>query len=75
MLGIQADDDPSLMTDPESPESLAWAELLRRGSIRPRYLKDLQAEFGEYEPPVPRRHRAHGRMSGDLHSIAAASAR
>ena len=32
------------MTDPESPESLAWAELQRRGSIRPRYLRNLQAE-------------------------------
>ena len=32
------------MTDPESPESLAWAELQRRGSIRPRYLRNLQTE-------------------------------
>jgi hypothetical protein len=31
--------------DIESPESLAWAELQRRGSIRPRYLKGLQAEI------------------------------
>jgi DNA integrity scanning protein DisA with diadenylate cyclase activity len=30
------------MTDPESPESLAWAELQRRGSIRPRYLRGLE---------------------------------
>jgi DNA integrity scanning protein DisA with diadenylate cyclase activity len=33
------------MHDIESPESLAWAELQRRGSIRPRYLKDLQDEI------------------------------
>jgi hypothetical protein len=31
--------------DSESAESLAWAELLRRGSIPPRYLKGLQAEI------------------------------
>jgi DNA integrity scanning protein DisA with diadenylate cyclase activity len=31
--------------DIESPESLAWAELLRRGSIPPRYLKGLQDEI------------------------------
>ena len=33
------------MHDIESPESLAWAELQRRGSIRPRYLKGLQSEI------------------------------
>jgi DNA integrity scanning protein DisA with diadenylate cyclase activity len=33
------------MTDPESPELLAWAELQRRGSIRPRYLRGLEAEI------------------------------
>jgi DNA integrity scanning protein DisA with diadenylate cyclase activity len=33
------------MTDAESPESLAWAELQRRGSIMPRYLKGLQDEI------------------------------
>ncbi len=32
------------MRDLESPESLAWAELQRRGSIQPRYLKDLERE-------------------------------
>jgi len=32
------------MTDPESSGSLAWAELQRRGSIRPQYLRNLQAE-------------------------------
>jgi DNA integrity scanning protein DisA with diadenylate cyclase activity len=32
------------MTDPESPESLAWAELQQRGSIRARYLRDLDEE-------------------------------
>jgi len=32
------------MDDKESPESLAWAELQRRGSIRPRYLKNLEEE-------------------------------
>jgi DNA integrity scanning protein DisA with diadenylate cyclase activity len=31
--------------DTESPESLAWAELQRRGSIRPRYLRELEAEI------------------------------
>jgi hypothetical protein len=30
--------------EPETPESLAWAELQRRGSIRPRYLKELRDE-------------------------------
>jgi DNA integrity scanning protein DisA with diadenylate cyclase activity len=30
---------------PESPESLAWAELQRRGSIKPRYLRGLEAEI------------------------------
>jgi hypothetical protein len=34
------------MNDTESPESLAWAELQRRGSIRPRYLKNLEDEVG-----------------------------
>jgi DNA integrity scanning protein DisA with diadenylate cyclase activity len=29
----------------ETPEALAWAELQRRGSIRPRYLKGLEAEI------------------------------
>lgn len=33
------------MTDAESPESLAWAELQRRGSIRPRYLRGIEAEI------------------------------
>ena len=33
------------MPDIESPESLAWAELQRRGSIRPRYLRGLQHEI------------------------------
>jgi len=32
------------MNETESPESLAWAELQRRGSIRPRYLKNLEEE-------------------------------
>ena len=32
------------MNDTGSPESLAWAELQRRGSIRPRYLKNLEEE-------------------------------
>src|SRR5258705_12174187 len=32
------------MTDSESPEALAWAELQRRGSIRPRYLRDIEVE-------------------------------
>ena len=31
--------------DTESPESLAWAELQRRGSIRPRYLRGIEAEI------------------------------
>ena len=30
--------------EPETPESLAWGELQRRGSIPPRYLKNLQRE-------------------------------
>jgi DNA integrity scanning protein DisA with diadenylate cyclase activity len=30
----------------ESPESLAWAELQRRGSIWPRYLRNLEEEIG-----------------------------
>jgi len=34
------------MSDSESPEALAWAELLRRGSIRPRYLRHLEDEVG-----------------------------
>ena len=34
------------MSDAESPESLAWAELQRRGSIRSRYLKNLEDEVG-----------------------------
>ncbi len=34
------------MSDAESPEALAWAELLRRGSIRPRYLRNLEDEVG-----------------------------
>jgi DNA integrity scanning protein DisA with diadenylate cyclase activity len=33
------------MTDAESPEALAWAELQRRGSIRPRYVRNLEAEI------------------------------
>jgi DNA integrity scanning protein DisA with diadenylate cyclase activity len=32
------------MHDPESPEALAWGELQRRGSIRPRYVKGLESE-------------------------------
>jgi DNA integrity scanning protein DisA with diadenylate cyclase activity len=31
--------------DTESPESLAWQELQRRGSIRPRYLRQIEAEI------------------------------
>jgi len=34
------------MNDADSPESLAWAELQRRGSIRPRYLRNLEDEVG-----------------------------
>ena len=30
--------------DLDSPDALAWAELQRRGSINPRYLKDLETE-------------------------------
>jgi DNA integrity scanning protein DisA with diadenylate cyclase activity len=32
------------MIDAESPEALAWAELQRRSSIQPRYLRDLETE-------------------------------
>src|SRR5258705_13027080 len=32
------------MTDAESPEALAGAELQRRGSIRPRYLREIEVE-------------------------------
>src|SRR5258705_13655193 len=32
------------MTDAESPEALAGAELQRRGSIRPPYLRDIEVE-------------------------------
>jgi len=32
------------MIDAESPEALAWAELQRRGSIRPQYLRDIEVE-------------------------------
>jgi len=31
--------------DTESPESLAWAELQRRGSVRERYTRGLQQEL------------------------------
>ena len=31
--------------DLDTPESLAWAELQRRGSIHPRYLRDLKEEI------------------------------
>jgi hypothetical protein len=34
-----------LIADPESPEALAWAELQRRGSVRPRYLEGLEEEI------------------------------
>src|SRR5437762_11585863 len=34
-----------MIDDLASPESLAWAELQRRGSIRPHYLKGLQEEI------------------------------
>lgn len=33
-----------MLSDTESPEALAWAELQRRGAIRPRYLRDLETE-------------------------------
>src|SRR3954469_23366282 len=33
------------MIDAESPEALAWAELQRRSSIQPRYLRDLETEI------------------------------
>jgi len=33
-----------MIDDRTSPESLAWAELQQRGSIRPHYLRDLQEE-------------------------------
>jgi len=31
--------------EPETPESLAWGELQRRGSIPPRYLRNLEREI------------------------------
>jgi DNA integrity scanning protein DisA with diadenylate cyclase activity len=34
-----------LENDTESPESLAWAELQRRGSMNPRYLRGIEAEI------------------------------
>jgi DNA integrity scanning protein DisA with diadenylate cyclase activity len=34
------------MNDRESPESLAWVELQRRGSMPPRYLRNLEDEVG-----------------------------
>ena len=33
-----------MTTEPETPESLAWGELQRRGSIPPRYLRNLERE-------------------------------
>jgi DNA integrity scanning protein DisA with diadenylate cyclase activity len=34
-----------MISDPESPEALAWAELQRRGTLRPRYLQGLEEEI------------------------------
>jgi DNA integrity scanning protein DisA with diadenylate cyclase activity len=34
-----------VIADPESPEALAWAELQRRGSIRPQYVQGLEEEI------------------------------
>jgi DNA integrity scanning protein DisA with diadenylate cyclase activity len=34
-----------MISDPESPEALAWAELQRRGTLRPRYLEGLEEEI------------------------------
>jgi DNA integrity scanning protein DisA with diadenylate cyclase activity len=34
-----------VISDPESPEALAWAELQRRGTLRPRYLQGLEEEI------------------------------
>jgi len=34
------------VSDTDTPESLAWAELQRRGSIHPRYLRGIEAEIG-----------------------------
>jgi len=34
-----------MISDPESHEALAWAELQRRGTLRPRYLQGLEEEI------------------------------
>jgi hypothetical protein len=42
---MRVDPHSPMMIDAESPESLAWSELQRRGSIRPRYLRNLEHEI------------------------------
>ena len=34
-----------MINEPESSEALAWAELKRRGSVRPQYLLGLEEEI------------------------------
>lgn len=45
----------------------------RRGPVLLDIPQDLQAEVGEYEPPVPRRTRAGGRARGDREAVAHAA--
>jgi acetolactate synthase-1/2/3 large subunit len=46
----------------------------RPGPVLLEIAQDLQAERGEWDPPAPRRHRAHQRPSGNPHAIAEAAA-
>ena len=43
---MAVDTTASMINDTETPESLAWAELQRRGGIHSRYLRSLDAEIG-----------------------------
>jgi acetolactate synthase I/II/III large subunit len=44
----------------------------RRGPVLLDIPQDLQAEFGEYTPPTPHRHRPRGRTRGDQEAVARA---
>ena len=51
--------------EPQTPESLAWGELQRRGSIPPRYLRNLEREVAR-ELARCLAHRAPNRIAALL---------
>ena len=56
-----------MISDPESPEALAWAELQRRGTLRPRYLQGLEEEMHQAAKEL--RFEYAARLRDEVHEL------